>query len=369
MSPPAGNAADGPGVLVCTSGKGPKGTGSELEKTLRITPRKGRAGERKVVMRLPPGDQAFTCMPDLAPGDLLRVTAELEVTTDAKRKEDCVGEPYSFSPIARVSLLLANARDATKADPKRALLLGKPAEFRCSHAAHHRVIVLKKDWRVPDEGLPWRGSSSLNLVLEAHHEDAKPGHLLLVGENERPEGGGKMTVGGDKGRLNLIRFRGAGPRSGDRQETRHIRANGKSIPIDETRTVVYSQPLKGVVDGEQFAVEAKLRASHPSFPARLSARLFLADSPGQTEQVKYAKDAAALGGEISELNGFNCRSKSCVIRKHGVARVTDRPARDPMYVNLVAICGDPEKTGKRDPVRLSDGGFLRVTRYASAKRS
>jgi hypothetical protein len=368
MSPPAGDAADRPGVLVCTTGKGPKGTGSELEKTLRIITRKGKDSERRIVMRLPPGDQPFTSMPDLAPGDLLRVTAELELTTDAKRKEDCVGEPYSYSPIARASLLLASSRDATEADPKRALLLRKPGEYRCSHAAHHRVIVLKQDWRVPDEGLPWGGSSSLNLVLEAYHEDAKAGHLLLVGENERPEDGGKMTVGGDKGRLNLIRFRGASRRTGDREETRQIRANGKSIPIDETRTVVYSQPLEGVVDGEQLAVEAKLRASHPSFPARLSARLFLADSPGQTEQVKYAKEAAALGGEISELNGFNCRSKSCVIQKHGVARVTDRPARDPLYVNLVAVCGDPEKTGKRNPVRLSGGGFLRVTRYPPAER-
>jgi hypothetical protein len=32
------------------------------------------------------------------------------------------------------------------------------------------------------------------------------------------------------------------------------------------------------------------------------------------------------------------------------------------------VCGDPEKTGKRNPVRLSGGGFLRVTRYPPAER-
>jgi len=351
---------------VCTTGKGPQGTGSELEDRLRITARKSE--EPKVVMSLGPGDQSFTSMPELAPGDLLRVTTEVEVTTDATRKEDCVGEPYSYHPTVRASLLVASSREASKPDSKHALRVGEPAEHECTHEAHHRVIVFSEDWPVPEKGLPWSGPSYLNLVLEANHREAKDGHVMLIGENERPEGGGRMTVGGDKGRVNAIRFRPGDGTAGERLETSNVRARGGSVPIDETRRVVYSQPVEGLADGEQLAVEAKLKASHPSFPARLSARLFLADSPTQTQNVKDAKEAAALGGEISELNGFNCSGPSCVLEKFGVARITKPPKRDPIYVNLVVVCGDPEKTGRRDPLRVSDGGFLRVVRYPPAPK-
>ena len=73
------------------------GNDSELRKTIPITARSG--ANKAVVMSLGPGRRNMAGLPDLAPGDRLEVTAEVEVTTDCARAgAGCVGNPYGFAP-------------------------------------------------------------------------------------------------------------------------------------------------------------------------------------------------------------------------------------------------------------------------------
>jgi hypothetical protein len=356
VSPAESDTPDSPRVTVCTTGKGPKGKGSELEKAIRITAERGK--KTKVVMSLGPSGDPFSCLPDLEPGDMLRVTAEIEVTTDSS--EPYFAKPYEFDPMVRASLLLAGSGTAREPDRKRALTLGSAAEQRCTHESHHGVIVFTDaTLRIPQKGLPWRGESFVNLLLDAHHPKAAGEQMLLIGEHEHV--GGRIEVKGGKGRLNAIRFRpGAEPAA---QTLRRSDLRAKEIPVDkEERTVVYSLPLDDLARGEQLTVEAAMTTSHPGYPSRISTRLILADKESQDDTGGQAKKLTDFGGEIGEHNGFNGKDGRFRTRRVGVFRVR-RPAKR-AYVNLVADSGDPLGQGKRgDKLGLIEDGFLRVTRY------
>jgi hypothetical protein len=345
-------------AVACTTGKD-----SELRETIRIARRPGRG---RVVMRLSGGRRAgsFTRLPELRPGDRLRVTAEVEVTTDCKTANPaCVGNPYKYAPIVTATLLLTGDRGATAAGSTALRLAEK--RVRCSHRRHHRVIVFTRaGLRIPEEDLPWSGPSFVNLVLGAHHPRARDSDRLLVGENE-PDG----SVGGDKGRINAIRLRPSGERPHARARTE--KRLTREIPVDkEKRTVVYSRRLNELRDGEELEVRAGLTvsAAHLSYPARISTRLILADGPGQDDEGGRAAEIAPFDGEISESNGFNCLSaRACTSRKVGVLRCLES-AGQPVYVNLIAVAGDPFLKGRPgDKLRALDQGFLEVRRY-SARR-
>ena len=84
----------GPKVMVATTGGD-----SETEKRLKITSKP--EASRQVVMRLESGGGDGRALPDLRPGDLIRATVELELTTDCQRRSArryCVESGYDFSP-------------------------------------------------------------------------------------------------------------------------------------------------------------------------------------------------------------------------------------------------------------------------------
>ena len=338
------------------------GKNSELKKTIAITRSPGRG--RRVVMRLSGGrrKRSLTRLPELRPGDRLRVTAEVEVTTDCEKANPaCVGNPYEYAPTVTATLLLTGDRGATAAG-KRAVQLAEK-QVKCGHRRHHRVIVFTRaGLRIPEEGLAWSGPSFVNLVLDAHHPRARDGDLLLVGENE-PDG----SVGGDKGRINIIRLRPRSERPHERARTE--KRSASEIPVDkDKRTVVYSLRLNELRDNERLEVRARLTvsAAHLSYPARISTRLILADTPRQHDNGGHAADIAPFNGEISENNGFNClRAKACTSRKVGVLR-TRKSAEQPVYVNLIAVSGDPFRKGRPgDELRVLDEGFLEARRYSA----
>jgi hypothetical protein len=345
-------------AVACTTGNE-----SELRETIGITRGPGRG---RVVMRLSDGRRpgSFTRLPGLAPGDRLRVTAEVEVTTDCETANPaCVGNPYKYAPIVTATLLLTGDRGATAPGSTALRLAGR--RVRCSHRRHHRVIVFTRaGLQVPEAGLPWSGPSFVNLVLDAHHPKARDGDRLLIGENE-PDG----SVGGDKGRINAIRLRPSGERPHGRARTEKRLA--REIPVDkEKRTVVYSRRLTELRDDEELDVRAGLTvsAAHLSYPARISTRLILADDPGQDDDGGRAAEIAPFNGEISENNGFNClRARACTSRKVGVLRCLES-AGQPVYVNLIAVAGDPFRKGRPgDKLRVLNQGFVEVRRY-SARR-
>ena len=135
-------------------------------------------------------------VPDLRGGDRLEVFAELEVTVDLKPAEleansklggKAAGEPYDFAPATTAQLLLAPTPDATSVG-KRALAVGKASRIKVDHKQHHAVFVFDGTTDgafvdIPAKGLPWSSRSYVNLVLSASHRNAKPGQVVLVGQN------------------------------------------------------------------------------------------------------------------------------------------------------------------------------------------
>jgi hypothetical protein len=330
--------ADRPRVLVsATADPSDASKPSELEETIPIT--SARGVKKKAVMSLGPTGRGPSRMPDLAPGDRLQVLAEAEVTTDCEhRNPACVGNPYTYAPVVQPRVLLAGSKRA--AEPNGRTRLIKELRARSlSHKQHHGVIVFRDaEILVREQELPGGGGSAhVNLSLDAHHRQARRGHKLLIGENE-PDG----SVGQDKGRLCVVRLRGTLPRL---DPTRTTTRRARQLPIAKGGDrVVYSLPLAGLRDGEQLAVKAKMTTSTASLDywARISARLVLADDPGEKDVGERARKVSTFRGAITERNGFNCRpgDERCTTWKVGVLRIRES-ADKRLFVNLVADCGAP----------------------------
>jgi hypothetical protein len=313
-------------------------------------------------MRLgPKGEQPFSRIPDLTPGDRLEVSSEVEVTTDSSPGQE-VGKPYDFDPLVEAQLFLVAGPKEMKKSRKRALPLSKRKGTRIRHAQHHGVIVFgDAGLRVPDEGLPWKGESYINLVLSASDKEARNGHLLIVGENE--EDG---SIGGDKGRVNAIRLR---PSSLSRPRARKAtKLLARELPTDNSKHVLLSLPLDKLTKGEQLVVRAQLKtsAAHLPHPARISTRLLLADSAGQDDTGGEAKKVAPCGGEAGEHNGFNCTpAKSpCRTDRVGVL-LLEKNAGKKLYLNLVADSGNPTKQLTAGAKLKVEDAFLEVVRYGA----
>ena len=346
-----------PKVKIATTGKK-----SELITKLPITQTAGTTP--MVAMSLGPhGTEPLYRLPDLLPGDELLVSAEAEVTTDtAAQGVTNVGTPYTFAPTLQGRLLLAPSRGAIQ----RGIEIASLAPVAVTQVRHHHVATLAAEYTVPSAGLPWPAAQScLNLILSASNPRAKINNVLIVGENE-PDG----TVKGDKGRINVIRLR-----PGNQTPLKATPSKtplAATIPVDkDARTVVFSQKLGSLKKGEQIAVRAALHtsANHLTYPARISTRIFLADSRTQTDTGGQAQKLASTGGELCENSGFNCvKSEGVgVSRRSGVLLIEADATRD-QYLNLVAVSGDPKRKAQPGDQLKVVGGFLERVRYGSQMR-
>lgn len=356
-SPASAGPAEPGLVRVATTGND-----SELVKTLAIT----RRGEPRVVMSMGPD-----LLPSLAEGDLLELTAEMQVTTNCNyRSPRCVGPIYHYDPQVSAQLIVATSPTATSGPGTLAI---GPAERevctqRKPHREHHCVLTFtgtRVD--VAASRLPCAlDGCYVNLVAEARHPRAHRGDLIMVG-GQRPDG----HIPQDRGRINAIRYRDARP-SQFRTLTTSERLRSALRP-DFHRRVVYSRRVDGLRDGEQLAVGATitLDISHLRYALRDSTRLILADSPRATRQSAFVKRLALGRGEIAENNGSNCTQdeRLCTSRKVGVVEMrrdaetnAGRPVA--LFVNLVTVVGPKAakaRAGDRALVRRS--GEVAVTRY------
>jgi hypothetical protein len=356
---PGGRVGE-PSVRVATTGNR-----SERTKTLPISRRAG--AEKRVVMSMPPNR-----LPSLEEGDRLRATAELQVTVNCFfRSARCVGPIYRYNPHVRARLILARSPRTTGG--AGAVTLASPERDTCTqrhpHREHHCVLVFTRagtDIRRPGRLPCPLDACFVNVVADVHHSRARRGDVVLVGGN-RPNG----SIPQDRGRINVIRFRHAAPpqfpseRTQGRQDSR-LRLNFK-------RKVVYSKRLNGLDEGEQLAVQARMRTGIAQLPyaVRTSAWLILSDGRRGVKPGNYVERVALSNGEISESNGFNCTQDkgTCLTRKVGVLEMV-RDADDakgrpvPLYVNLVTVFGPKILEAKSgDRVRLKERGGIRVTRF------
>jgi hypothetical protein len=342
---------------------GSTGNRPELLETIPITKQAGR--QRRVVMSFGSQTQTDSPLPDLEPGDRLLVLAELEVTTDA---EDAghpgrIGNAYSYAPLVEASLLLAADDRQTEEKPQRAVALSRPWRETVSHAQHHGVVVFPKgELKVPRRGLPWGGASHVNLVIGASHRRARRGDLLLIGQNEQTP-----TVVQDMAGIRVVRLRPGG--QPEHAPTRDPNCRVTGIPVAKRETLVFSHRLDDLRKGEQLVVKARLTtdASSLGYAARISSRLFLADSEAQLDPGGgTASSVTSWNGHLSKRTGFNCLPEegARTTLKFGVLRVLDDPGR-PLFLNLVAVSADPfGGAGANDDLPVvAAGSFLEVTRY------
>jgi hypothetical protein len=354
-------AAEPPLVRVATTGNG-----SERVKTLPITRRAG--GAPRVVISMGPHR-----LPSLAKGDRLRVTAELQVTGNCRAHGPrCVGRVYHYDPNVRARLVIA--RGAGIAAGAGAMAISPLRRETCTQKRpdyeHHCVLVFATGGRtIRPSRLPCRlDRCYVNLVADAHNPRAERGDLLMIG-GLKPNG----TIPQDRGRVNVIRYRNAGPRDARRTSTEH-RLKRRLRP-DFHRRVVFSKRLAGLRDGEQLAVSSRMTTdvTHLPYAVRTSARLILADSPHATRQSEFAKRFAFGRGEIAENNGSNCTRAEgrCTYRKVGVAEMR-RDAADrqghpvPLFVNLVTVVGPKvRRAHARDRV-IVRRGEIDVLRFPAA---
>ena len=350
---------DGPLVRVATTGND-----SELVKTLAITRRVGAAP--RVVMSLGP-----KTLPDLASGDLLEMTAELQVTVNCNYKSPrCVGPIYHYNPHVNARLMIAPRADATGGE--NTLRIGLAEDEVCTQRKpdreHHCVLTFTGERiEIDPARLPCElDECYVNLVADAHNRRARHGDLIMVG-GQRPNG----HIPQDRGRINAVRYRDSRP-SDFRTLTTSDRLRSALRP-DFHRRVVYSRRLDGLRDGEQLAVGATitLDISHLRYALRDSTRLILADSPRATRQSAFVKSRAFVRGEISENNGSNCTQdeRLCTTRKVGVVElrrdaVTSQGEPVPLFVNLVTVVGPKAaKAHPKDRALVRRSGSVAVTRF------
>jgi hypothetical protein len=286
-------------------------------------------GAPVAALSLGPRTKTETPLPDLEPGDRLLAFAELELTTDA---EDAghpgrIGNAYSYAPAVEAALRLAGKAGVVDLAPAW--------RQRVTHQRHHAVVTFgDAEFRVPRD---WNGGSSIELVVSATHADAKPGDVLLVGQNEKVP-----KVVQDMAGIRVVRFR-----PGTAREPAPVSSSAclcSGVPVAKRHTVVLSHELAGLVEGEQLLVRGRLvtDASALPAPARISTRMFIADSQEQLEPGGAAGGSVTWKGHLSKFTGFNCVPDEGpqVSSKYGVAAVRQAPGRS-LYVNLVAVSAAP----------------------------
>ena len=351
------------------AGLHPALSGNNAEDRATIPISKHRGAEPEVAVSIP-----LASPKTLQAGDVIRVSAELQVTTTCVDSSDrCIGKPYSYTPLIESRLVLAKGRERTEG---RKLTSFRRIECnqRRPNRNHHCVFVFSNiDERIRNAGnLPCPPNRCfVNLVTRASHRRTRPGSVIVLGA-DRPDG----SIGQDKARLDVVVQRGkAGLQvSRTRDEAR------RSVPIEpggsRGRRVIYSLRLDGLRRGDVLLVKARALTGIGGLPYNVfvGTRLVAASSPTDTRPKGIARRAIAIGGQVGELNGFNCTHgpsqyrNPCETRKAGTTVVRRTPTRAgkpaPIYLNLVGSALEKlANAGPGDRMQVLDGGYLRVSRY------
>ena len=342
---------------------------SERLDTIPITKREG--AEPRVAISLG--------SPTLHEGDRLRALGEVQITNTCVEPDPrCIGKRYSFSPRASARLILAKSRGATKG--RR---LGSGDSVTCGqhrpNRNHHCVLVLPNgDLDIPEtDRLPCPpGNCFINLVLEAHHPNAKPGNRLIIGA-DRPNG----SVEQGKGRVSALVIEAGGhPGTQDFETKKRI---SKSVPMSPNRgggwKSIYSVKLPNLQRGDVITARARQIFDIGGIPnaAFDSNRIVLTQGPRKTGSGPIARKSAQPGPALTEANGFNCTHgpsayrTPCVSRKAGQVEIRRAPVDNsgdpvPLYVNLICrgLIKEAQKMRGQGSATIRRGGYLRVKRWS-----
>jgi hypothetical protein len=279
----------------------------------------------------------------LSPKDAVMADAEAQVTlTCVDEGARCIGRPYSYSPVIGARLVLARSRRSVDG-----FSLSDRKTVRCSQTRpnrnHHCVLVFQyAAWDATRRPACFPAKCRINLVVDAHHLNARPGNVVVIGA-DLPDG----SIEEDKGRLAAVIS------STDRDQrvgTRERRAH--SIPMSEEGggglRVSYSLRLPPLRRGDVIEASALQVAdiSHLPYAAWIGTHMILATRPRATQPRGVAKRIAPFGATLTESNGSNCTlaesgfQTPCRSRKAGLTTIRRSPVDSrnrpvPIYLNLV----------------------------------
>jgi hypothetical protein len=329
------------------------GDNSELIKSIPI---EKNAGNAKTALKLDPDE-----MPDLLPGDRLRVSSELLVTTDCLFDSPrCVGKPYKFNPTIDTFLVLDSGQDEIelKSDRRRCLQEEDERQHHCQIA----FVGVSADQAANQLNCEIN-NCSLKVKVRAFAPEADGGERVVIGSNQ-PNG----SIEQDKARLNAIRIR---PPAVVPEPFASGPVRNDFAPVLE-KVVLYSQKLNALKQGEviEAAVDARATTAHLGYPALLGTQIILAEKANDKRPSGLVKRLASTSGEITEISGTNCTPKQspCPITRTGLVEMR-RDARAggqvvPLYVNVIARSKAKRADADRgDKVKLKDFRGLRVWRY------
>jgi hypothetical protein len=350
----------GAAVIPTIDGRG----SNEARETIPITRERGAAPFVVLSQRLKTGG-------GLARGDVIRATSEFQLSTTCVHDEPrCIGSRYSYSPRMDGQLVLASSPNATggaAADP-----ISRTVTRRCNQQRpnrnHHCVFPFTDGAkRVRNLGnLPCPPDACyLNAVASADHPSAGPGDVVVVGA-DRPDG----SVDGDKARIDGLVLRGAVPPPRLKEGGKKVRDSVLIAPSGgEGRKVVRSLRINDLRKGDALRVFGRQRMGidHLPYGVYVGTRMILATSPTETRTNGFVANVMSNGGEITEMNGFNCTQGAseyrhpCPTHKAATAYVKRKmPVRNgepkPVFVNIVvAGLAKLAKAGPNDRMRVLDG--------------
>ncbi len=322
-------------------------------------------------------------LPRLARGDVLKLSAEVQVTTTcvtAGRR--CIGRPYSFTPRISARIVLAD-RKRSASGRRHVLALSRPQSLGCHQQRpnrnHHCVLVFRnvkarlgRHRRLPCALHRCR----VNVVVSARSGRAQPGNVIIIGA-DRPDG----RIEQDMSRLNAVVIpKGVHPRVTRRRAARRVRRLlPEGSPGSGGWRVAYSLKLGHLEGGDIVAAAARARTGIGALPysAYVASEIIIA---GNRTATKPFPRNVTLSGFLTEANGFNCtRGPSayrtpCVTRKAGLATIRHRPVDRrgrprPLYLNLIQR-SFPKLAHARpgDAAQVLGGGFVAANVYRAPRR-
>ena len=361
LTPATGQAGGGSALRAGSGDLIGKMTGrtAELRETVRITRRRG-AGEASVLS---------LALPVMKPGDRIRFNGEVTVTTTCVEElPRCIGRPYTFDPKLRARIVLAKERDDAGAGT---VVVSEPVGLQCEqnrpNRNHHCPLVISEATRINGLGsLPCLPAKCrLNMLLRAHHPDARGGEVVVVGADQ-PDG----SVEGGKARLSAAVVRAGADVREARKKTAKRRVRRLPASFDAGQRVVYSQRLRGLEEGEVLLTSARVRTAIRRLPYFVATKIVIATRPTARRPKQLASRYATRKGTATETNGFNCTvgpsafQSPCLTKKEGLVVITRTPKR-PLYVNVVSRTFPKvaqARMGSYPPARVLRGGGLHVTR-------
>ncbi|MGB2851584.1 MAG: hypothetical protein WBC01_07945 [Solirubrobacterales bacterium] len=346
------------------------GHNSELIETAPIERAAKRS--RRVAFSLGPNR-----LPTLHADDRLRASGEVTLTTTCVDSSSrCIGRPYGYNPKLGARLVLA--RDAGSTGGRGTIDIGRRVTVSCHqhrpNRNHHCPLVIESSKRIDrTSDLPCRPQRChLNLVIDAHHRNARPGNVVVVGA-DRPGG----AVDQNKGRLNaLVLHAGSGPPIKRRRSSRPV---SSTLPMGHAGSgghrVTFSVKLPTLRRGDAILARARQLTDigHLHYSAFVSAELIVATSRKAVEPAGLARKAITYRGHLGAANGFNCtQGKSgydtpCLTRKVALGKVTrdvvgKKGGSVPLYVNLISRSFPKLATAGSGDAAGIGGGSLTVER-------